>query len=264
MKTSLVVGVCCIAGVLATACAPRETAQPRWTSRSLRKESVIVKVGQHPQSFERAVTKVVGCRYLLYLPRNYGVEKGKRWPLMLFLHGAGERGDDLTLVEVHGPPKLIAKGRDYPFIVVSPQCPTGIWWSLDVLNALLDEIIASYAVDEDRVYVTGLSMGGFGTWGLAIERPERFAAIAPVCGGGDPWQADRLKGVPAWVFHGAKDGVVPPKKSEEMVEALKKVGGEVEFTLYPDAGHDSWTATYDNPKLYEWLLAHTRRKRGGS
>lgn len=258
-----VAAACLAVFLVQSGCAPREASQPRWGSRSLRKELVTVKVGQHPQSFERAVTKVVGCQFLLYLPRNYGQEE-KRWPLLLFLHGAGERGDDLKLVEIHGPPKLIAQGRDYPFIIVSPQCPVGVWWSLDVLNALLDEIVASYAVDEDRVYVTGLSMGGFGTWSLASERPERFAAIAPVCGGGNPLQTDRLKDVPAWVFHGAKDSVVPPKRSQEMVEALKKAGGEVELTLYPEAQHDSWTATYDNPRLYEWLLKHTRRQREGS
>ena len=181
---------------------------------------------------------------------------------MLFLHGAGERGDDVEKVKVHGPPKLIAQGKDMPFIVVSPQCPRRSYWSspdqVATLIALLDEIVENYRVDESRIYLTGLSMGGFGTWSLASTCPERFAAIAPICGGGEPRMARRLRHMPTWVFHGAKDGTVPIARSEEMVEALKKAGGNVEFTVYPEAQHDSWTVTYDNPKLYEWFLSHQK------
>jgi predicted peptidase len=168
-------------------------------------------------------------------------------------------------VKVHGPPKLIAQGKSLPFIVVSPQCPRRSSWSspeqVAVLKALLDEITEKYRVDESRVYLTGLSMGGYGTWALASTYPERFAAIAPICGGGQPRMARRLRGVPIWVFHGAKDGTVPLARSEEMVEAVKKAGGSVEFTVYPEAKHDSWTVTYDNPKLYDWLLSHTNSDR---
>ena len=199
--------------------------------------------------------------YLLFLPKGHQETSVEKWPLILFLHGAGERGDDLELVKKHGIPKIVEKNPDFPFIAVSPQCPEGSWWTseLRVLNALLDEIIEKYAVDTKRIYLTGLSMGGFGTWSFATMQSERFAAIAPICGGGEPrWAARSLKDVPAWVFHGAKDTVVPPKRSEEMVEALKAQGGDVQFILYPDAGHDSWTATYDNPELYEWFLKHSR------
>ena len=196
--------------------------------------------------------------YLLYLPRDY--DKEKSWPLMLFLHGAGERGDDLELVKKHGPPKLIAAGKDFPFIVVSPQCPKGRWWEPMELVALLDEISGKYKVDPDRIYVTGLSMGGFGSWRLAAYAPERLAAIAPICGGGETYWTKEFAHLPVWAFHGAKDTGVPLERSQAMVDALKKSGGEPRFTIYPDAGHDSWSAAYDDPELYKWLLAQKRGK----
>ena len=198
----------------------------------------------------------VDMQYLIYLPSNH--QEQEAWPLLLFLHGAGERGDNLDLVKKHGPPKLIAEGKDFPMVVVSPQCPTDQWWEPVSLTALLDEVVAKQRIDKQRVYVTGLSMGGFGTWALASHTPERFAAIAPICGGGEPFMARRIRDIPAWVFHGAKDDVVPLERSERMVEALKRVGGNVQFTVYPDAGHDSWTETYNNPQFYEWLLAQKR------
>ena len=194
--------------------------------------------------------------YLLYLPKDY--ESKPSWPLLLFLHGAGERGDNLDRVKIHGPPKLIAAGKDFPFIVVSPQCPKDRWWEPFELTALLNDVIASHKVDQDRVYVSGLSMGGFGTWALAAHSPRRFAALAPICGGGGTRWARRFAQVPIWVFHGGKDRAVPVERSEEMVAALKQAKGEPRFTLYPDAGHDSWTETYDNPEFYKWLLEQRR------
>jgi len=194
--------------------------------------------------------------YLLYLPKDY--DKQESWPLVLFLHGAGERGDNLDLVKKHGPPKLIEQGQDFPFIVVSPQCPAGKWWEPFELLALLDDISERYNVDDNRVYLTGLSMGGFGTWRLASHAPERFAAIAPICGGGERFSARQLTKMPIWAFHGAKDSVVPLERSEAMVEAVKRYGGEAKLTVYPEATHDSWTATYDNPELYKWLLEQKR------
>jgi predicted peptidase len=216
---------------------------------------------QSERTLDKQITKDVRCQYLLYLPKDYGRTE-KKWPLMLFLHGAGERGDNLDLVKKHGPPKLVERGKDFPFIIVSPQCPAGVWWpeKLDTLVALLDEITSKYAVDTGRVYLTGLSMGGFGTWSLACRHPGRFGAIAPICGGGMWFLADRLKAVPVWAFHGARDPVVPLNMSESMVEAVKRMGGDAKLTVYPEAQHDSWTATYDNPKLYEWFLSH--RKEG--
>lgn len=213
---------------------------------------------QSAAKFEKQVVKTLKADYLLYLPKDYGKEADKKWPLMIFLHGSGESGSDLDKVKQHGLPKLIAAGKEFPFLVVSPQSPGG-GWNVEVMNGLLDEIMSKYKVDADRVYLTGLSMGGYGTWAWALDSPNRFAAIAPICGGGTPRRARALKNVPVWVFHGAKDPTVPVKESEDMVAALKKADTvEVKFTVYPDAGHDSWTATYDNPELYDWLLKHSR------
>ncbi len=214
---------------------------------------------QQAKTFEQKITTTAKLNYLLSLPTDYGKSR-KAWPLVLFLHGAGESGSDLEKVKVHGPPKLVETKGPFPFILVSPQSP-GRGWNPDVLNALLDTLLKQYRADKDRVYLTGLSMGGYGTWALAAAHPERFAAIAPICGGGNPADAKKLAQLPTWVFHGAKDPTVPLKRSEEMVEALKAAGGNPKFTVYPDAGHDSWTATYENPEFYTWLLAQKRTRR---
>jgi predicted peptidase len=218
-------------------------------------------VGQHAYSFTTEITTEVTLGYLLYLPDAYATGDAD-WPLVVFLHGAGERGDDLELVKKHGPPKLIAHGEKLPFIVVSPQCPAGGWWTnqVEALDALLDMVVRRCRVDEERIYVTGLSMGGFGTWALAFAQPDRFAAIAPICGGGDPDAAERIAHLPVWVFHGARDNVVDLEESRAMVDALKAAGGAPRFTVYPDAGHNSWTATYENQELYDWLLRQRRQK----
>ncbi|MCP4257791.1 MAG: prolyl oligopeptidase family serine peptidase [Planctomycetes bacterium] len=215
---------------------------------------------QQSQMFEKKITKTVSCNYLLYLPEDYS-KKRQRWPLMIFLHGAGERGSDLKKVKVHGPPKIVENRKDFPFILVSPQCPKDDWWTekVDVLINLVDDISARYKVDKKRIYLTGLSMGGYGTWALASAYPERFAAIAPICGGGSRIMSLRLKDIPIWVFHGAKDKVVPIDESEQMVNAIRNRGGDVKFTIYPDAGHDSWTESYDNQELYDWFLEHSKQ-----
>ena len=210
---------------------------------------------QRPTKLDREVR--VTLQYLLFLPQGY--EKQESWPLMLFLHGAGERGEDLKLVKKHGPPKIVGNKKDFPFILVSPQCELERWWNPVALTALLDEIVETYNVDEDRIYVTGLSMGGFGTWALAAHTPGRFAAIAPICGGGEVFMARTIHHIPAWVFHGAKDSVVPLRRSEEMVAALRERGAEVKLTVYPEARHDSWTETYDNSEFYDWLLQQKRK-----
>lgn len=213
---------------------------------------------QQALAFERSIIKTVSLRYLLHLPPGY--RDGERWPLIVFLHGMGERGDDLERVKIHGiarvadeQPELLAR-----FVAVSPQCPMGTYWTHEqnALNALLDHALEQYAVDADRVYLTGLSMGGFGAWFWGMTRPERFAAMAPICGGGEPYGAVRLKAMPIWVFHGAKDRIVRPAESRRMVRALRAVGGNVKLTIYPEADHDSWTETYNNPELYDWFLQH--------
>lgn len=218
-------------------------------------------VGQSARSFEGTVTKRVACRYLLYLPRAYGSEPQRCWPLLLFLHGSGERGDDLSRVKTHGPPKLLDGAGDLPFVVVSPQCREGERWEPDALAALLDEVEGRLRIDADRVCVTGLSMGGRGTWDLAMTYPWRFAAIAPICGGALPDRACRLRNVPVRTFHGARDAVVSLSESETVVEAVRKCGGSAELVVYPEATHDSWTATYADPALWDRLLAQKRTPR---
>ena len=213
---------------------------------------------QQAQAFEKQVVKTLTIKYLLYLPKEYGKEADKKWPVMVFLHGSGERGSDLEKVKMHGPPKLIAAGKEFPFLVVSPQAPGGKGWDVETLNGMLDEVMAKYSVDASRVYLTGLSMGGHGTWDWAASNPERFAAIAPICGFGSPLSTRRLKNVPAWVFHGEKDPTVPVNEAHIMVDAMKAAGGDVKLTLYPEAGHDSWTETYNNLELYTWLLSKSR------
>jgi predicted peptidase len=213
--------------------------------------------------------QTINVTYLLFLPKGYDAKAEKRWPMILFLHGAGERGTDIWKVAVHGPPKNVSTHPDFPFIVVSPQCSEDQIWSREVLLKLLDEITAKYAVDTNRIYLTGLSMGGYGTWDLGLSYPDRFAAIVPICGGGQTIsvllpgrdQGPALKTLGVWAFHGGKDPVVPLEESQRMVDALKKAGAQdVKLTVYPEAGHDSWTETYNNPELYQWLLKHDRRK----
>jgi len=218
---------------------------------------------QQAMRLETDTPEAGAVRYLLYLPPGYAKAK-KPWPLVLFLHGRGESGQDLMIVGKHGPPKLIAAGKDFPFICAAPQCPKSTWWShadrVAGLVALLDHLQKTYRVDPDRVYVTGLSMGGFGTWALAANQPKRFAALAPICGRGDTATAERFAHVPTWVFHGEADRTVPVQNSKDMVEAMRKAGGQPKLTLYPGVGHDSWTRTYANPDFWKWLLAQRRKK----
>ena len=219
------------------------------------------------KSFKWKTSREGETQYLSYVPKEYGAKDGKRWPLMLFLHGAGERGTDVQRVAIHGPPKLVKQGREFQFVIIAPQCPEGDRWHDEALMKLLDHVAHDYAVDTNRVYLTGLSMGGFGTWRLGVTHPELFAAIVPICGGGETIdvllasreRAAALKSLPVWAFHGAKDPVVSPTESERMISALKKIGcHEVKLTVYPEAQHDSWTETYNNPELYEWLLKQSR------
>ena len=198
--------------------------------------------------------------YLLYLPDGY--EAGQSVPLMLFLHGRGESNGPLSLVKKWGPPRNVEHGDPLPYIVVSPQCPREDSWSSDtqqeLLLKLLDHILANFSVDADRVYLTGLSMGGFGSWRLAADHPERFAAVAPICGRGNPQRADKLKNLPIWAWHGDKDGAVPFSASVDMVEAIRQAGGtKVRFTSLEEIGHNSWSAAYSSPELYDWFNKQT-------
>jgi poly(3-hydroxybutyrate) depolymerase len=195
--------------------------------------------------------------YLVYLPSGYYRFSG-RWPLILYLHGSGEVGHDINRLRAGGLLRRIEAGWRNPFIIVGPHSP-GQGWDVAALDSLLDEVMRRYRVDADRVYLTGVSMGGYGTWALASAYPERFAAIAPICGGGDPASADRLRGVPTWAFHGAEDTIVPAEESRRMVAALEQAGGDVRLTVYPGVGHNSGAMTYADNRLYDWFLAHRRR-----
>ena len=258
---------------LTLACAPHPTPQ----------------TGQHAHTFEQDDLRV---HYLLFLPADYGQDRAKRWPLILFLHGSGERGstiEDLARLEAHGLPRLVAERPDLEalttrFIVLSPQCPGWYWRArFTALDALLAHVEATYAVDPQRVYLTGLSMGGFGAWQYALERPRRFAAVVPIAGGygysvetvyvgagqseivlsldpAPPENLCDLADVPVWVYHGEDDAGIPHQQTADvLVDALRACGGaEVRYTLYPGVGHEAWDRAYTNPALYDWLLAQER------
>ncbi len=205
-------------------------------------------------------TITVDYKYLMHLPDNPELMVNGRLPLIVFLHGAGERGSDFEKIKVHGPPEIVERQNKFPFAVLSPQCKEGESWDPVTLDLLLDEVIGQYPIDTGRIYLTGLSMGGRGTWDWAFYRPGRFAAIAPICGWGEPFRAHQLKDLPVWVYHGALDNVVPLQESSDMVNALRTSGNKyVKFTIYPDAGHDAWTDTYNDASLYEWFLQYAKR-----
>ena len=194
-------------------------------------------------------------KYWLYTPANYEEQESVPW--MMFLHGMGERGDNLEQVKVWGPPKLVADREDFPFVLISPQCPRDITWKTTHLVQILDAIQDQMKVDKKRLYMTGLSMGGFGTWAMVGAIPERIAAAVPVCGGGDLRAADKMTDVPIWAFHGDADRVVGIEHSQRMVDAVNEAGGKAKLKVYEGVGHNSWTATYADEEVYEWLLEHT-------
>ena len=199
--------------------------------------------------------------YCVYVPRDYTPDKP--WPLILFLHGIGERGDDgLAQTEV-GIGRAIRRHADwFPCIVVMPQCRTGALWSgdLEEIDAALADAIKDYSINPARIYLTGLSMGGFAAWQYAARHIDTFAAMIPICGGGNTKDAETLAKIPIRVFHGADDTTVPPKKSREMVEAVKQAHGDIEYTEFPGVGHNSWDHAYDDPKTIKWLLGQRKAK----
>jgi predicted peptidase len=196
-------------------------------------------------------------RFWLHLPPGYETRR-EAWPTLFFLHGAGERGRDLERVKVHGPPKLIAQGREFPFIVVSPQVDDDDVWDAHEVHALLEALKARLRIDADCVYATGLSMGGQGVWNWACTYPEDLAAIVPVCGAGDYLRACRMRHVPVRAYHGTDDAIVRLAAQQKMVDAVRACGGHVDFIVYPRVGHDAWNRAYDDQLLYRWLLAQRR------
>lgn len=201
--------------------------------------------------------------YWFYQPQGEKV-LGKKVPLMIFLHGAGERGDDINRVLFHGPPMQIKKGKDFDAYVISPQCPQKKWWGGDMLkqlDLLISKTCKDYPIDESRIYITGLSMGGMGTMAMVQLYPDRFAAAMPICGRGDVSQAAKMVNTPMWFFHGDADKSVPVSGSTEMVAAIKTAGGtKVKETIYPGVGHNSWTKTYDNQEVYDWMFGQVKGK----
>ena len=215
--------------------------------------------------------------YRVYSPK--GVDNALRMPLVVFLHGAGERGHDNERQLLHGARDLLRYSieRQEPMIIVAPQVPLDERWvdvvwdervhrmpedpseSMGLLMGLLTELMSDSRVDPNRVYLTGLSMGGFGTWDLIARWPDTFAAALPVCGGGDTDSAIRIKDIPIWAFHGSDDAVVIPERSRDMIQALQRVGSNPRYTEYPGVGHDSWTETYQNFEVLDWFF---RQRRG--
>ncbi|MBR6772138.1 MAG: prolyl oligopeptidase family serine peptidase [Clostridia bacterium] len=206
-----------------------------------------------------------GFNNLVYVPENRDPEK--KLPLVIFLHGAGERGTDPELLSVHGPFKLIKNGWNPDFICVAPQCPEGAHWNdkTEMLKVFIDGVTEEFNADPERIYITGISMGGFGTWALLARWGSFFAAGVPICGGGMPWTAEAICTVPVWAFHGDSDSVVDVHYSRDMVKAVNSRLGstpnavEARLTEYPGVDHDSWTATYENEEMWAWMLEQKKK-----
>jgi len=199
--------------------------------------------------------------YLQYLPQEF--DSSKKWPLLLFLHGRGESNGPLSGLKKWGPCRLIEEGRNFPFIIISPQCPKTAWWSNEDQQVLLEKLLAhlqkTLPIDQSRLYLTGLSMGGFGSWELAARNPNTFAAVMPICGGGNTKDGPKLVDTPVWAWHGTADKIIPVGKSTDMVLAIKRAGGtKIKFTRLIGVGHVSWPMVYNDPKVWEWLGRQVR------
>ena len=206
------------------------------------------------KNFQTEIKENVSLNYILDLPKD----TSKPFPLILFLHGSGERGEDLEKVKAHSPftYKNLMKEK---VAILAPQCPVGSYWNTKAVYELLQNIIKNYNVDKSRIYLTGLSMGGWGSWKLADEHPETFAAVAPVCAPMNRPTLDRacqqLAEKPIWIFHGALDDIVPLENSTTMYQKLKTCDTKVNYTIFENDNHNSWDSTYSDPKFYDWLFA---------
>ena len=196
--------------------------------------------------------------YLQYLPKDFSADK--KYPLVLFLHGADERGDDLDLVARYGFFEHMKNGKEYPFIGIAPQCPHGKYWGcyMESLKAFLEDICETLPVDKNMVYLTGLSMGGTGTFMFAMANPEKFAAIAPICGSGIVWYAGALQNVPVYMYHGDCDDVVPISESITMLSEINKRGGNAQLKICYGVYHNAWDYAYEGDELTNWLLSHKK------
>jgi predicted peptidase len=225
-----------------------------------------------PQQLERkgvALTRVVAAArypYLVITPTNFQ-DRTLRWPLIVFLHGGDQSGSDLNLVKANGPPRYALSHSDFPFVVVAPQLPAGHLWEPAAVVGVVKQVVSRFRIDAGQVYLTGLSTGGYGTWKTALQYPERFAAVAPVAGGGsteilkhaEGQQLQFLRTLPIWAFHGGSDGLIAPNESERMVSEFQAIGNPAaRVTIFPGAPHDIWNNVYDDPAFYQWLLQYRR------
>jgi predicted peptidase len=197
-------------------------------------------------------------KYLVYTPGDYSNNSEKKWPLIIYLHGRSACGSNFDKVRRYGLPFFMDRGMQLDAIVAAPQCPEGKNWVADNwFMPFLNDIKDKYNIEAERIYLTGMSLGGFGAFSIAIKYPDVFAAVVPLCGGGQPTIVCPMKDIPTWVFHGDKDELVPLKRSQEMVEALEKCGGNPKFTVLKGQPHDIHR-TYNNPELYEWMLKQSK------
>jgi len=206
------------------------------------------------------VLKFENLDYVIRFPNGY--KSDEKYPVIIYLHGVGTRGNDVEVLKNTPFLRLINNHSEFPFVVVAPQCSVHTWFDMfEQLKRFVMTMINKDFADKDRIYLTGASMGGYGSWQLAMSMPEVFAAVAPVCGGGMYWDAQRLADVPVWAFHGGKDTVVRPEESVKMVEAVNGFGGRAKLTVYPENGHDAWTDAYGTYDLFEWMLGCVNGRR---
>lgn len=203
--------------------------------------------------------KQVDYKYLTYLPDNYDSTKADLYPVIIYLHGRSASGTNLSSVRRYGLPFFLDRGKKLNYIVIAPQCPWGKnWASENWMDPMMQKLNKKYHVDNDRIYLTGMSLGGFGTWELANRYPNRFAAIAPMCGGGKTEWTNNIYHIPTWVFHGTQDRLVPVLRSDQMVDGLKKHNALIKYSRIPKMGHDLHRQ-FDNDELYQWFAQFTRR-----
>lgn len=207
---------------------------------------------------KRTIANLEQLKYVIEYPENFDVNK--KYPVIVCLHGAGGRGDNIDVLLNNPFFQETRKIENFPFVLIAPLCNENTWFDLwHLLKSLIRQIPEMPYVDEERIYMMGASMGGYATWQLAMSMPEYFAAIAPICGGGMYWNAARLVNTPVWAFHGAKDMTVLPEETKKMVDAVNRTGGNAKLTIYPDNAHNAWSDTYSNPELYAWFLDHTNQ-----
>jgi predicted peptidase len=260
MKWIPIIAAGAVASIALAGCATpgsdRATTKPR-----VERSTIMRMSSDGPTGFLDKTMTVNGAarRYAVYVPYDY--DPAQTWPLIVFLHGKGERGDDGLKQTAIGLGQAIRLNPErFPCLVVMPQCPDTGWW-----DAARDDVLLSvnrtreeYTIDPDRIYLTGLSMGGYATWIFGAAVPDTFAALMPICGGGQPEDAAKLAATPVWAFHGAADETVKPDESRRMVEAVKKAGGKVQYTEYKGVGHNSWDNAYGDPKAIKWLLSQRK------